>query len=334
MPRPVAVAVVGATGAVGTELLRLIEERRFPVSGMRLLASPTSAGRELHCLGRAWKVQAPSEEVFRGCTLAFFDAGAGVSRQWVPVARAAGAVCVDISSAFRMDPAVPLVVPEVNGALLDARPGLVAGPNCTTAGLVVALAPLVREAGARALRIATYQAVSGAGMRAVEELTEQSKASASSSTAPGRVFPRPIAFNAIPHIDAFEPSGYTSEERKLETETRKILGLPSLVVSATAVRIPVVRGHSLAVWLETERALTVARAREILASAPGVRLEDDPAAGRYPTPLEAAGTDPVWVGRLRTDPTVPHGLAFWVVSDNLRKGAALNAMQIAERLLP
>ena len=328
------VAVVGATGAVGEQMLEVLERRDFPVGKLLPLASARSVGKEVTFRGEAYPVRELTAQSFAGVDLALFSAGASVSRDFAPAAAAAGAWVVDNTSHFRMHDDVPLVVPEVNpGHLKDAPRRIIANPNCSTIQMVVALEPLHRAAGLKRVVVSTYQAVSGAGRRAMEELEAQARAFAAGEPLPAPdKFPHPILFECLPHIGAFLESGDTVEEQKMVQETRKIFGLPHLAVTATTVRVPVMVGHSEAVNVETERALPADRARELLAAAPGVELLDEPAAARYPLARPAAGTDPVYVGRVRQDPSVPHGLNMWVVADNLRKGAALNAVQIAELL--
>ena len=328
------VAVVGATGAVGEQMLEVLERRDFPVGKLLPLASARSVGKEVTFRGEAYPVRELTAQSFAGVDLALFSAGASVSRDFAPAAAAAGAWVVDNTSHFRMHDDVPLVVPEVNpGHLKDAPRRIIANPNCSTIQMVVALEPLHRAAGMKRVVVSTYQAVSGAGRRAMEELEAQARAFAAGEPLPAPdKFPHPILFECLPHIGAFLESGDTVEEQKMVQETRKIFGLPHLAVTATTVRVPVMVGHSEAVNVETERALPADRARELLAAAPGVELLDEPAAARYPLARPAAGTDPVYVGRVRQDPSVPHGLNMWVVADNLRKGAALNAVQIAELL--
>lgn len=333
------VAILGATGAVGTEFIRLLEEREFPVNTLRLLASPRSAGRRIAFRGEELVVEAVNENSFRGIDIALFCAGAGTSREWAPKAVESGAVVIDNSSAFRLDEGVPLVVPEVNREAIGEHRGIIANPNCSTIIMVVALAPLHRAAGIRRIVVSTYQAVSGAGAAAIAELDEQVRAYARGEEAPAQVLPvasldthYPIAFNLIPQIDRFDELGYTKEEWKMVYETRKILGEPELRISATTVRVPVFRSHSESINIETEKSLSPEEAREILRAAEGVVVVDDPEAMQYPMPLYAAGKDPVYVGRIRKDPSVPSGLNLWVVGDQIRKGAALNAVQIAEEV--
>ncbi|HEV8321363.1 MAG TPA: aspartate-semialdehyde dehydrogenase [Myxococcota bacterium] len=330
------VAVVGATGAVGTEMLRVLAERDFPVGRLTLLASARSAGRALPWKGATQAVEALGPDSFHGVEIALFSAGASVSRDYAPRAAADGAVVIDNTSAFRMNPDVPLVVPEVNGAsaALAFQNGrrIIANPNCSTIQMVVALAPLHRAAGIERIVVATYQSVSGKGRLAMDELLTQSADVLAGRPAEPKVFPRPIAFNLLPHIDDFTPNGYTKEEMKMVNETRKIIGDESIRISATTVRVPVLVGHSEAVNVVTRRKIALDEARALLRAAPGVQLLDDPArpGQEYPTPREAAGTDLTYVGRLREDLSHERGLDLWIVADNLRKGAATNAVQIAE----
>jgi aspartate-semialdehyde dehydrogenase len=329
----VKVAVVGATGAVGRTMLEVLAERAFPVAEVVALASARSAGVRLPLGAGDVEVRALSPGSFSGVRIALFSAGASVSREMAPVAAAAGAVVVDNSSAWRMDPQCPLVVPEVNPAAARDRPkGIIANPNCSTIQLVVALQPLHAAARLRRVVVSTYQAVSGKGAKATAELRRQVDQSARGDAVRPEVFARPILGNCL--VD-WKPGadGYTEEEWKMVHETRKIMGLPDVEVSPTTVRVPVENGHSESVHAEFERPITAARARQILSAAPGVVVLDDPAHGVYPTPLEAAGRDEVFVGRIRQDPSRPNALNLWVVSDNLRKGAATNAVQIAEGVL-
>lgn len=329
------VAVVGATGLVGREMVSILEERDFPVRELRLLASERSAGEVLEFHGTAVKVgMLRGEEDFRGVDIALFSAGAEVSRRFAPLAAGAGAVVIDNSSAWRMDPEVPLIVPEVNPHALPLcrRKGIIANPNCSTIQMVVALKPIHEAAHIERIVVATYQSVSGTGKRALDELLDQVRAILSFGEVTPQVYPHQIAFNVLPHIDAFLDNGYTREEMKMINETRKILEEPHLGVTATTVRVPVFVGHSEAVNVTTSRKISAQEAREILSRAPGVKVVDDPARNLYPLPLEAAGKDEVFVGRIREDPSQERGLDLWVVADNLRKGAALNAVQIAELL--
>jgi aspartate-semialdehyde dehydrogenase len=325
------VAVVGATGAVGPEVLSILAERSFPAAEVVPFASARSAGTRVDFGGEQLEVRALTEDALGGFDLALFSAGGGISKRYAPEAVKRGCVVIDKSSAFRMDPAVPLVVPEVNGEAAAAHQGIISNPNCSTIQLVVALKPLHDAARIRHMTIATYQAVSGTGKRAMEELRSQSLAVLQGADVQPDVYPHPIAFNALPQCDAFE-GDETTEETKLVHETHKILEDDSIRISATCVRVPVWRSHSEAVWIETERPLDAGRARELLEGAPGVRLVDDPAQARYPMASDAAGADDVLVGRIREDRSRTNGLALWVVADNLRKGAALNGVQIAELL--
>lgn len=329
------VAVVGATGMVGQEMLRVLEERRFPVGELVAVASPRSAGRTVRFGGAEHAVRALAPDVFEGVDLALFSAGSGVAREWAPVAAGQGALVVDNSSAWRQDDEVPLVVPEVNLAAAAHRPkGIVANPNCSTIQMVVALAPIHRAATLTRVVVATYQAISGKGAQAVRAFEKQRRTLVEEGTpAPDERLEGQLAGNVLMHWNRDPKSGYQEEELKMISETRKILGEPALRVSPTAVRVPVVTGHAEAIAIETRRPIGPEEARALLHAAPGVKVVDDFAAGHYPTPLDAAGTDPVYVGRIRTDLGNPGGLQLWVVADNLRKGAALNAIQIAEALL-
>ncbi len=327
------VAVVGATGAVGGTMLRVLEERGFPVTELRPLASVRSAGRQLDYLGKPVFVETLTEDAFEGIDIALFSAGGDRSRTFAPAAVAAGAVVIDNSSAFRMDPNVPLVVPEVNEADIQGHNGIIANPNCVAAPLVVALKPIADAVGLERVILSSYQSVSGTGSAAIEELMAQMRGSLAGNEPEPSVYPHPIAFNVIPHIDAFDESGYTGEERKVAAETRKILGQPDLAISATCVRVPVIQAHSEAIHIETSEKISPQHVRELLMVAPGIALVDDPAHNRYPLPREATGRDEVFVGRIREDSSHPRGIAMWLVSDNLRKGAATNAVQIAESLV-
>jgi len=329
------VGIVGATGAVGHELLAVMEQRGYPVDELRLFASPRSAGQRLAWRGKEHTVEALDAKRLGSCDVVFFSAGAGVSKEWAPKAVEGGAVVVDNSSAFRMVEGIPLVVPEVNPQEIPRGPAIIANPNCTTILLVVVLQPLHRAFGLKRVVVASYQAASGAGAQAMAELEAQTRAILAGEPEPApKKLPQPIAFNLFPHIDVFMPDqgDFTKEELKVVLETRKIMGLPKLPVVSTCVRVPVRRAHSEAVFLELERPIDVRKARAALAEAPGVKVVDDPAKHRYPTPREADGGDDVLVGRLRQDPTVESGLALFLSGDQLRKGAALNAVQIAERL--
>ena len=335
MKNPPVVAVVGATGAVGQTFLSILHERNFPHAELIVLASERSAGTKVDFGNHKLTVRDLATFDPTGVDIALFSAGGSVSKQYAPKFAAAGAIVVDNSSAFRQDDDVPLVVSEVNPQALDSIPrGIVANPNCSTMQMVTALAPIHREAGIERINIATYQSVSGTGARALEELGRQTAALLAFQDPNPEVYPVQIAFNVIPHGGDFLDNGYTTEEMKLVWETRKILGDDTIQVNATVVRVPVFYGHSEAVHIETRDKITAARARELLAQAPGVELVDERVAGGYPTPVtHASGRDPVYVGRIREDISHPRGLDLWVVSDNIRKGAALNAIQIAELLL-
>ena len=328
------IAIAGATGAVGTEMLSILEERKFPVERVIPLASSRSAGSYVTFRGHDITVNVLDKNSFRGVDIALFSAGAAVSKEYAPLAVKAGAVVIDNSSAWRMDPHVPLVVPEVNLRDLDTHQGILANPNCSTIQMVVALNPLHDHAGIRRIVVSTYQSVSGTGKDAMDELAEQCRQllNLGDEVKPA-VYPHPIAFNCLPHIDDFVSSGSTGEEMKMVNETRKILGHASLGISVTAVRVPVFVGHAESINIETDKKVSAADARAILAAAPGVQLYDDPSRARYPLQRHVAGTDAVFVGRIREDDSIPNGLNLWVVADNLRKGAALNAVQIAEALV-
>lgn len=326
------VAVVGATGAVGETMLAILAERNFPIATLSLLASSRSAGGEIEYQGEKIKVQDLSTFDPNGVDIALFSAGGSVSKEFGPKFAAAGAVVIDNSSAFRYDDDVPLVVSEVNPEALKHRPrGIIANPNCSTMQMLVALAPLHRQYGIERINVATYQSVSGGGRSALEELGKQTGQLLSFQNIDPQRFPVQIAFNLIPHIDDFQDNGFTKEEMKLVWETRKILGDDSILVNPTAVRVPVFYGHSEAVTIETRDKVTPDAARELLARSPGVEVVDKHEAGGYPTPVtHASGTDAVYVGRIREDLSHPRGLNLWIVSDNIRKGAALNAVQLAE----
>ena len=329
------VAVAGATGAVGEVMLQVLEERKFPVCRVKLLASERSVGKVLKFQGEEIKVEQLTLSSFEGVDIALFSAGAGRSKEFAPAAWKFGAVVVDNSSAFRMEPDVPLVVPEINPHAIAqyTNRGIIANPNCTTIVTLMALAPLHRYSRIKRVVASSYQAVSGAGAKALEELKVQVRAWAKGEPLPVEVFPYQIAFNILPHIDAFLDNGYTKEEMKLVNETRKILEDDTIRVSPTMVRVPVFTAHSVSVHVETERKISVAKARELFAAFPGLQLLDDPANRKYPMPLFAAGQDDCFVGRIREDLAVENGLNLWVVGDQLRKGAALNAVQIAEVLI-
>lgn len=329
------VAVVGASGAVGTAVMEILAERAFPVARLVALGSERSAGEPVAHGNRQLTVERLDDFDFSGVDIAFFCAGSSVSEVHVPRAVAAGAMVIDNSSLYRGDADVPLVVPEVNpdALAMHSRRRIVANPNCSTIQLVMALAPLHRAVGISRVNVATYQSVSGAGRDGMDELGRQTAALLNFQPAHTQVFDARIAFNVIPHIDAFDDNGFTGEEMKVIRETRRILGDDSIGVNVTAVRVPVFYGHAEAVHVETREPITAARARELLKEAPGVVVIDEHRSGGYPTPAEQAGTDDVFVGRIRKDPSHPCGLSMWVVADNLRKGAALNAVQIAEHLV-
>ncbi|MSQ13175.1 MAG: aspartate-semialdehyde dehydrogenase [Dehalococcoidia bacterium] len=326
------VVVVGATGAVGTVFLKVLEQRKFPVMDLKLVASPRSVGKRIRVRGKEYTVEALGPDTFKGADIAFVSADGSISKVACPQAAQAGAVAIDDSSVFRMETDVPLVVPEVNDDDLERHKGIVSIPNCTTTPLAMTLHALRQGAEIKRVTVATYQAVSGTGRAAMDELTEQSRAALDGREHPPKAYPHPIAFNLLPQVDSFLDNGYTREEWKMVQETRKILHLPDLPISSTCVRVPVQVCHSEAVHVEFDRPMTAAEARELLSRMPGVKVLDRPEQSEYPMPLQAAGTDETWVGRIRQDASHPNGLAFWVVSDNLRKGAALNAIQIAEEM--
>ena len=331
--RPLRVAVLGATGAVGQELLALLDERRFPVAELIPLASPRSAGQTLAWRDRELTIQAVEASAFAGVDLVLASAGGSASRQWAPVAAAAGAVVIDNSSAFRMDPAVPLVVPEVNPEAAFSHHGIIANPNCTTILLTLALAPLQARRMIKRVVVSTYQSASGAGARAMEELRQLSRTVLDGGEPVSEVLPHSLAFNLFLHNSPLQPNGYCEEELKMLNETRKIMGLPDLRLSATCVRVPVLRAHSEAVNIEFFEPFPVAEARALLEAAPGVELLEDFEANRFPMPTDVTGRDPVAVGRIRQDLSDANALELWLCGDQIRKGAALNAVQIAELLL-
>ena len=326
------VAIAGATGAVGTEFLKLLEARDFPMKSLRLLASSRSAGSKLKFRGENLEVEELTPKSFKGIDIAFFSAGGSRSKEFAPHAVDSGAVVIDNSSAFRMDEKVPLVVPEINPKQAFEHQGLIANPNCSTIQMVVALNPIHRAANIQRVVVSTYQAVSGAGASAMEELKQQLRAWANDEPMKQEVFPTQIAFNLFPHIDVFQDNGYTKEEMKMVHETRKIMNAPNMQISATCVRVPVLRAHSEAVWVETEKPLSESDARELFAKEPGIVVKDERESGGYPTPWHITETQETYVGRIRKDISHPNGLTFWVVADQLYKGAALNAIQIAEVL--
>jgi aspartate-semialdehyde dehydrogenase len=327
------VGIVGATGAVGQELLRLLDERGLPVATLRLFASARSAGKVLEFKGRKIAVEEARPGVFANVDVAFFAAGGPVTRALAPDAVRSGCLVIDKSSAMRLEPDVPLVIPEINPEALRRHKGIIANPNCSTAVALMGLWPLHRRFGLKRYIAASYQSVSGAGTEGVRELEAQVLAHAKGAELVRRVFPHQIAFNVIPQVDTFGSNGYTGEETKFMLESRKILGLPELAVSATCVRVPVVRAHSVAINAEFERPVSVAEAREAVASFSGAQLVDEPSRGEYPTPLNFSRKVKCGVGRIRLDTALQNGLAFWVSGDNLWKGAALNAVQIAELMI-
>jgi len=327
------VAVVGATGAVGIEMLKTLEKRNFPVETLTLLASSRSVGKKLRFRGQEIAVRELSKDSFQGIELALFSAGGSISREFAPVAARAGCVVIDNSSAFRMDPNVPLVIPEINPEDIESHRGIIANPNCTTAVALMALYPLHRAFGCRRVFASSYQAVSGTGAKAIAELERQVNQVVNQEPVTREVYPHQIAFNVLPHVDSFLPSGYTKEEMKMENEGRKIMHHPTFRASVTCVRVPVYRAHSVAISAEFEKPVSVEAAREVLSKAPGLQVVDDPGNNRYPLPLYQAEQYDCAVGRLRRDCAMDNGLAFWVSGDQLLKGAALNAVQIAEELV-
>lgn len=329
------VAIVGASGAVGQELLRVLDEQDFPVDNLRLFGSPRSAGSEYEFRGKKIKVELLSRDAdFSGVDIAFTSAGAGTSKEYAEVITRHGTVMIDNSSAFRMDPDVPLVVPEVNAEDAIDRPrNIIGNPNCTTIQMVVALKPIHDLSPIRRVHVATYQAASGAGAAAMQELVNQYKELDEGKEPTVGKFAYQLAFNVIPHVDVFMENGYTKEEMKMYNETRKIMHSDDIKVSATCVRVPVLRAHSEAIWIETEKPLSTEDVLAAFRKAPGLIVRDNPAGKEYPMPLDITGKDPVYVGRLRKDLCDPNGLSFWVVGDQIKKGAALNAVQIAQWLI-
>ena len=327
------IAIVGATGAVGEELRDVLVQRGFPVGQVRLLASARSAGKTLTFGEQKIAVEELTESSFDGIDIALFSAGASRSKEFAPYAVASGAVVVDNSSAFRMDEGVPLVVPEVNGDELLSHDGIIANPNCSTIQMVMALKPIHDMATISRVVVSTYQAVSGTGQAAIEELVQQTGEVLNLKEPTPKVYPHQIAFNCLPHIDVFDDAGTTREEWKMIVETQKILGDDSIRITATTVRVPVFRAHAESINLELERPLSANQARALLSDMPGVVVLDDPERNLYPLPVDVSGSDAVYVGRVREDPTLENGLNMWVVADQLRKGAALNAVQIAEQLI-
>lgn len=333
MPQSYRVAILGATGAVGVELLQLLEERRFPVANLKLLASPRSAGRKMTFQGEELPVEVVSDRAFDNIDLVLASAGGTTSKQWATKVVEAGAVMIDNSSAFRMDPNVPLVVPEVNPDAVANHRGIIANPNCTTILMAVAVFPLHKVQPIQRLVAATYQSASGAGARAMEEVKTQTRAILQGEEPQAEIFPYPLAFNLFPHNSKLNEQGYCEEEMKMVNETRKIFDAPSLRITATCIRVPVLRAHSEALNLEFDAPFSAVEAREILSQAPGVKVVEDWQANYFPMPIEASGRDEVLVGRIRQDLSHPCGLELWLSGDQIRKGAALNALQIAELLV-
>jgi aspartate-semialdehyde dehydrogenase len=328
------VAVVGATGAVGSTMLKVMSERSFPAGEVVPLASERSAGKKASYGDTELEVRALADDAIAGFDIAIFSAGGGVSREWAPKFKDAGCVVVDNSSAWRMEPDVPLVVTEVNGHALDRHAGIVANPNCSTMQMVMALKPILDAAGLERVIVSTYQSTSGTGQKAVEELRAQTEAVLGERDTEASVYPYQIAFNVLPQVETFKDGDdYTTEERKMMAETRKILERDDIAISATCVRVPVYNGHSESVNVQTREDLSPEHCREVLSAFPGVVVVDEPAAGRYPMPIDAAGHDDVFVGRIRRDPSHERCLNLWIVGDNLRKGAATNAVQVAEQLV-
>jgi len=327
------VAILGATGMVGQEFIKVLEQRNFPMDSISLLASDRSAGKRMFVSHREILVEEATPNSFKGIDIGLFSAGAEISRYFSPIAAQSGAVVIDNSTAFRMDPKVPLVVPEINVDDIKWHKGIIANPNCSTIQMVVALYPLHKVNPIKRIIVVTYQSVSGTGSAAVEELTEQARQVLEGQTTVPHVYPHQIAFNLLPEIDVFLDNDYTKEEWKMVEETRKIMHADDIAISAVCVRVPVFIGHSEAVHVEFSQPMSPDEARRILAQAPGVKILDDPAISLYPQPWSAAGTDDVFVGRIHRDASHPCGLVMWVVADNIRKGAALNAVQIAEEMI-
>ncbi|MFO7554212.1 MAG: aspartate-semialdehyde dehydrogenase [Desulfobacterales bacterium] len=328
------VAVAGATGAVGNQMISCLEESNFPVKSIKFLATSRSVGRKLKYMGREIDVEELTENSFKGVDIALFSAGGGTSEKFAPFAAKDGCVVVDNSSAWRMDPEVPLVVPEVNPHAIAhfKNKGIIANPNCSTIQMVVALHPIHKKYGIKRIVVSTYQAVSGTGKKAVDELDHQTRAILNFKDYEKRVYPHTIAFNCLPHIDSFLENGYTKEEMKMVNETRKILEDDTIRVTATTVRVPVFYGHSESINIETKKNISAKEVRALLETTPGVKVVDDPGNNIYPLPIDAAGQDLTLVGRIRDDESVANGINMWVVADNIRKGAATNAVQIAEIL--
>jgi len=333
--RTFSVAVVGATGAVGNEMIRILEERIFPVGQLKLLASARSLGKSLEYRGKSIPVEVLDENSFTGVQIGLFSAGGSISEKYAPIAARAGCVVIDNTSAFRMVHDIPLVVPEVNAEAIGQykKTGIIANPNCSTIQMVVALKPIHDAVRIRRIVVSTYQAVSGTGKKAIDELDAQARALLAGQEPVVKVYPHQIAFNCLPQIDVFLDNGYTKEEMKMVNETKKIMNDPSIAVTATTVRVPVFYAHSESINIETEKKITAAQVRDLLSRAPGVKVIDDPSQRRYPMAIHAVGKDDTYVGRIREDESIANGINMWVVSDNLRKGAALNAVQIAEILI-
>ena len=329
------VAVVGATGAVGNEMIKILEERNFPVGELKLLASERSAGTFLKYKGNSVPVEVLKEDSFQGIHIGLFSAGGSVSERFAPIAAKSGCIVIDNTSAFRMAPEIPLIVPEVNPESIKMykNRGIIANPNCSTIQMVMALKPIHDRARIKRIVVSTYQAVSGAGKRAIQELTDQSRDILNGRAPRTEVYPHQIAFNCLPHIDVFFDNGYTKEEMKMVKETRKILSDESIGITATAVRVPVFYSHSESVNIETEKKISAAEVKQLLSQAPGVTVVDDPDLRLYPLAVMAVGSDNTFVGRIREDESIANGINMWIVADNLRKGAALNAVQIAEILI-
>ena len=329
------VAIAGATGAVGGAMLDVLERRNFPLNELRLLASPRSVGKEITFKGKKIAVQLLSKDAFEGIDIALFSAGGDRSIEFAPAAASAGAVVIDNSSAFRMDPEIPLVIPEVNPHAIAGykKRGIIANPNCSTIQMLVALKPIHDKVGIKRIVVSTYQAVSGTGTPAIEELDQQVKDYANSTALKNEVYPHQIAFNCLPHIDVFLDNGYTKEEMKMVNETRKIFEDDTIGVTATTVRVPVYYGHSEAINIETKQKISAEEVKALLSNAPGVTVTDDPSKNIYPLATDCAGKFDTFVGRIREDESIANGINMWVVSDNILKGAALNTIQIAERYI-
>ncbi|MDR3204775.1 MAG: aspartate-semialdehyde dehydrogenase [Deltaproteobacteria bacterium] len=333
MPKEYNLGVLGATGAVGQEMLKILVERGFPFKSVKALATSKSAGRKIEFDGSEIKVEEAGPDSFKGIDIAIFSAGGAASAEFAPVAAKSGCVVVDNSSNWRLHPQVPLIIPEVNSGALKKHRGIIANPNCSTIQMLVALKPIYDAVGIKRIVVSTYQSVSGTGHKGVNELAEQTKLLFNGQEAPNKVYPHRIAFNCLPHIDVFMDNDYTKEEMKMVDETKKIFDDYTIKVSATCVRVPVFYAHSEAIWIETGRPISPLSARELMSRAPGILVVDDPSKNQYPLASEAAGRDEVFVGRVRADLSCENGLTMWVVADNVRKGAATNAVEIAELLI-